>query len=99
MNFIDPYLQALSPVRKEKLEEILRDWQMDEAEFVRKLDDWFNNFEHKDKDLAFKVIENVNYYSFRRFDNQLAMLVQYVDQYLCEFDKNLSDVRILIPEE
>lgn len=99
MNFIDPYLQALSPVRKEKLEEILRDWQMDEAEFVRKLDDWFNNFEHKDKDLAFKVIENVNYYSFRRFDNQLAMLFQYVDQYLCEFDKNLSDVRILIPEE
>ncbi len=99
MNFIDPYLQALSPARKEKLKKILRDWQMDEAEFVRKLDNWFNNFEHKDKDLAFKVIENVNYYSYCRFDNQISMLFQYVDQYLCEFDKNLADVWVLVPEE
>lgn len=99
MNFIDPYLQGLPPLKKERLNGIMRDWQMDEGEFVHKLDDWFNNFVHQDKELAFKVLENIHYYSYQKFDNQIFMLFQYVDQYLCEFNKTVSDIRVLVPED
>lgn len=100
MIFMDNFLRKLSSEELTKLNAIRLYWEIPESTFVNKLDAWFANFDsEQDKRLAMKIVENIQYFSPDAFNKQLKNLFQPISRYLQEFNKNISDVVIVLPAE
>lgn len=99
MKFSDPFLQRLSLSEKKNLDLVRSDWQMDDLDFSHLLDNWFNNFETRDKPLALKVLQNLHFYTAEKFTKRLTNLYQSISRHLNEINGSPKDIILLLPRK
>lgn len=98
LNFDDPFLE--NDTLKLKLESIRHAWDMEEEEFMRRIKDWFENFNGpSEKELAFKIIENIRYYSYEKLRKEIDVIVNKLTRILEKQQRQLSDLLLIVPDE
>jgi tetratricopeptide (TPR) repeat protein len=76
--FKDPFLRSLSAERSSALRQLLSGWELWRPTFLNTLDRWFGNFRPDDKELAFKLLAGIDYYSPARFEAAVSGLCRRV---------------------
>lgn len=76
--FEDPFLRSLTIERSSALARLLEGWDLRRPAFFKTLDRWFANFGPEDKELAFKVLTSIDYYSPAKFEGAVADLRRQV---------------------
>ena len=94
----DRFLKRLSSERIRQISERLVEWELDNAEFDLVLDSWFANFKWKDKELAYKILLNIDYFSLTRFTRFLHSLYGLIRRRIVELGLEGTALRIVTPE-
>ncbi|NQT91211.1 MAG: hypothetical protein HQ559_00505, partial [Lentisphaerae bacterium] len=80
----DDFLKRILRERPHDIEDRLKKWGRTDEFFLRQLHDWFGNFGSKEKELALKVLLNVDYYSPENYRHTLEQrgkrILQLLDQ-------------------
>ena len=96
--FNDPFLRRLTSQQVSDLEYRLRQWELTHTAFTQTLDSWFGNFEPGDKELALKLLFHIDYYSPRRFSQQLRNLSDQVRRRLHDRGLHSSSLIVVTPD-
>lgn len=98
MFFQDPYLRRICANEGNALRLICERWRMAEQDFCELVDQWFQNFEPCDKELAFKVIQHIDYYSQEEFEKELQSAWRKITQRIRRYEGQRDRVFIILPD-
>lgn len=100
MQFNDLFLQANCENNYTKLDSIRKRWDMSEEEFVNRVDNWFENFnELNEKELALKVLDNINYYSPQRLEMEIKKIDLNIRKLLIRQNLEAANILLIVPNE
>ena len=94
----DPYLRRLSPEQARAVDERIARWEVPAHEFERTLDRWFGNFEGRDKDLAFELLLNVDFYGPARFEARLVEVEAQVRRRALNLGLAPEPILVVVPD-
>ena len=92
----DPFLRSLDAEHLLSITTRVEQWGRTQQDAITQIDRWFRNFANKDKELAFRVFERLDYYSPNRIKEVLHGLATAVRRFAKE-RLNTSDLsRVLV---
>jgi hypothetical protein len=94
----DSFLKRLSSERTRAISQLLVDWQLDTPEFHAILDSWFSNFDWKDKELAYKILTKIEYYTASRISRFLRDLQGPIVRRISALGLDGYNLRIVTPD-
>src|SRR5262245_46017215 len=98
-HFGDPFLHGLDTHILSEIEARRTSWGLAPAEFYARFETWFANFDERDKPLALKIFQHLQYFSEERFELRIRDLWMPVSRFLHVTGGSVADLLLVIPDD
>jgi tetratricopeptide (TPR) repeat protein len=97
--YIDGFIKQLDETELHKIKEKLNGWGLNNEKFQEKLDDWFSNFDTmKDKKLAYKIFNNIEYINSEQFSKRIQRIGDSIKREVIAESLDIKDIILITPE-